>query len=295
MGQRQNLIIGIIIIFSVLFFIFAMSLFISSLSPQKDYETSTGGSKIAIVEVKGVIYDAENAVRQLERYNKNKSVKGIVLRIESPGGGVAASQEIFEKVKQVRDSGKIVIASMGSVAASGGYYIACGADTIMANPGTTTGSIGVIAEIPNMEGLLSKVGIRFETIKSGKFKDTGSPYRKMTSEDRDYLQNFVNDAYDQFVDAVSKERNLDRKTVLRYADGRVFTGQQALAHALIDTIGTYEEAIAFAAKLAGIEGEPKTVKERKRKVTFLDFLFQDFEELYNAVQSWPRVKYQLVM
>ena len=295
MAKKQNWIIGLIILAGFLFFIFVMAFFISNLSIDQDYEISTGGSKIALVEVKGVIYTADEIVRQFEKYAHNSSVKGIVLRIESPGGGIAASQEIYEKVKQVRESGKVVIASMGSVAASGGYYIACGADTIMANLGTTTGSIGVIAEIPNTKELMDKIGIRFNVIKSGKFKDTGSPYRTMTAEDRRYMQNLINDAYAQFVDVVIKERNLNRRTVLKYADGRVFTGKQALTYSLIDTLGTYEDAINLAAEVAGILGKPKTVKERKRKVTLFDLLFEDVSKIYDSIQSWPRIKYQLVL
>lgn len=295
MGKRQDWLIGIIIFGSIIFFILVMAIFISSLGSRNGYGISTGTNKIALIEVKGVIYSADEVVRQFERYSKDKSVKGIVLRIESPGGGIAASQEIYQKAKQVRNSGKVVIASMGSVAASGGYYIACGADTIMANLGTTTGSIGVIAEIPNAKGLMDKIGIRFEIIKSGKFKDTGSPFRTMTDEDRRYLQKWIDDAYNQFVDVVVEERKLDRKTVLQYADGRVFTGQQALAYGLIDTLGTYEDAINLAAAIGGISGKPKTIKERKRKITIFDLLFQDFSNVLDLIQSWPRIKYQFVM
>jgi len=295
MARTQNWIIAIIIICSILFFIFAISVFMSNFGVKTDYELSDSGSKIALIEVNGVIYSAEEIVRQFEKYANSKSIKGIVLRIESPGGGIAASQEIYEKVKQVRDAGTPVIASMGSVAASGGYYIACGADTIMANLGTTTGSIGVIAEIPNTKDLMDKIGVRFEIIKSGRYKDTGSPFRKLTEDDRSYLQALIDDAFGQFVDVVATERNMDRQTVLQYADGRVFSGKQALAYGLIDTIGTYEDAINFAGELAGISGKPKTVKERKRKITIFDLLFEDVNSIFDSVQHWPRIKYQLVL
>lgn len=294
MTIKQNWIIGIIIIATVVFFIFAIALFLSSVGTKNRSEFTPGGSKIALVEVTGVIIQAEDIVRQLDKYNRDKSVKGIVLRIESPGGGIAASQEIYEKVKQVRDSGKVVIASMGSVAASGGYYIALGADTIMANQGTTTGSIGVIAEIPNTSELLNKIGIKYDVIKSGKFKDTGSPFRKMTEEDRTYLQGWIDDAFTQFFEVVVNERKLIRSKVMKYADGRVFTGKQALAYGLIDTLGTYDDAINLAARLGGIEGKPKTIKERKTKVTIFDLLFQDLGQIFDSLQSWPRIKYQLV-
>lgn len=293
MASKQGWIIGFIVLASIIFLIFALSLVISNIGKRAHYEV-TSGSHIALVEVKGVIFSAEDVVRQFEKYAKDKSVKGIVLRIESPGGGIAAAEEIYQKVKQVRDAGKVVVASMGSVAASGGYYIACGADTIMANLGTITGSIGVISEIPNTAGLMSKLGIRFEVIKSGKYKDTGSPHRPMSEEEKRYMQNLIDDAFAQFVDVVATERKMDRATVLRYADGRVFTGQQALAYALIDTIGTYEDAINLTGKLAGISGKPKTIKERKRKITIFDLLFQDVRLIFDSLQSWPRVKYQLV-
>lgn len=295
MSKSQNWIIILIILASIIFFMFAMAIFISSIGSKDGYDITSSGSKIALVEVIGTIYSAENTIRQLEKYKKDDSVKGIVLRIESPGGGIAASQEMYEKIKQVRDSGKPIIASMGAVAASGGYYIACGADTIMANPGTTTGSIGVIAEIPNTKDLLDKIGVRFEILKSGKYKDTGSPFRKMTAEERAYLQGWIDNAYEQFVDVVVKERKLDRSHVLKYADGRIYTGVQALNYGLIDTLGTYEDAINLAGKVAGIEGKPRTTKEHKRKLTFFDLLFQDYSRLPELLQQFPRLKYQLIM
>lgn len=295
MARNQNLLIGIIIFASIIFFIFAISMFLSSIGPQNNYSTSAGGNKIALIEVKGVIYSAESVVRQFEKYAKDEAVKGIVLRVESPGGGIAASQEIYEKVKQVRDSGKVVIASMGGVAASGGFYIACGADTIMANPGTTTGSIGVIAEIPNTKELMEKIGVKFEVIKSGKYKDTGSPHREMTTEERRYMQNLIDNAFSQFVDMVMTERQLSRSHVMKYADGRVFTGQQAVEYGMIDTLGTYEDAINLAAAVGGIEGDPKTIKERRQKLTLFDLFFEDMGSLFNSLQRFPRVKYQVVL
>ncbi|MBD3287382.1 signal peptide peptidase SppA [candidate division KSB1 bacterium] len=295
MGKKQNLVIGIIILASILFFIFAVSLFLSSLTSRGDYELTSGGEKIALVEVTGVIYTARDIVRQLDRYNRDKSIKGIVLRIDSPGGGIAASQEIYEKVKSVRDSGKVVIASMGGVAASGGYYVACGADTIMANPGTTTGSIGVIAELPNTQELMDKIGIKFEVIKSGEYKDIGSPHRELSKDERRLMQNLIDNAYQQFVDVITTETGLSRRQVLKYADGRVFTGQQALEYGFIDTLGTYEDAVNLAADAGGISGRPRTVKERERRITIFDLLFQDVRSVFESIQRFPRIKYQVVM
>jgi protease-4 len=255
--------------------------------------TPSTGSKIAVVELSGTIYDSRSIVRQFKYYRRDRSIKGIVFHINSPGGGVAASQEIYEEVKKTRDKDKVIIASMSSVAASGGYYVALGADKIMANPGTTTGSIGVIAEIPNLRRLLDKVGIDFTVIKSGQFKDTGSPYRGMTGAERAYLQRWVDDAFDQFVDAVAEGRNMERKQVLSAADGRIFTGKQALSLGLVDTLGTYEDAVRLVADLVGIKGEPRIVKERKRSMTLFDLLTQDVRGLLNSVQAWPRLKYQM--
>ncbi|MBN1154047.1 signal peptide peptidase SppA [candidate division KSB1 bacterium] len=294
MAQKQGWVIAAIIFACFIFLIFAASIFISGFRGGMD-DSSSGGSKIALVELEGVISDSEEIIRQLDKYSENRSVKGIVLRIDSPGGGVTASQEIYEKVKRVRDSGLPIVASMGSVAASGGYYAALGADTIFASPSTMTGSIGVIAEIPNTQKLFDKLGIQFNTIKSGKFKDTGSPYREMTIEDRRYLQNMVDNHFQQFVDAVVTERNMSRSQVLKYADGRVYTGLQALEYGLIDTLGLYEDAINFAAELAGISGEPKTIKEKKRKMTWFDLMFEDVNILFSRIERWPRLKYQLIM
>lgn len=293
MAQKQSWVIAAIIFGCFIFLIFAISIFISGIGGRIDDNSSYGGSKIALIELEGVISTSEDIIRQLDKYSENKSVKAIVLRIDSPGGGAAASQEIYEKVKRVRDSGIPVIASMGSVAASGGYYVALGADTIFASPGTTTGSIGVIAEIPNTQKLFDKIGISFETIKSGKFKDTGSPYRDMNEDDRRYLQNLVNDHYKQFVEIVKNERGMTHAEVMKYADGRVFTGLQALECGLVDTLGIYEDAINFAAEMAGITGEPKTIKEKRRKMTWFDLMFEDVSVLFKFMERWPRLKYQL--
>ena len=255
-------------------------------------EISGDGEKIAVVEVFGPIYDARRIVRQLENYAEMKSIKAILLRIDSPGGGVAPSQEIYEAVRRVRDDGKPVLASMGSVAASGGYYAACGADSIMAAPGSTTGSIGVYAEFMNTEELFAKIGIKFEMIKSGRYKDSGSPHRPMTAQDRAYLQGWIDDAYEQFVGVVMQERTMSRREVNRVADGRVFTGRQALEVGLIDTLGYYADAIDLAAAMAGIEGEPTLVKERYRRMSVFDLFFEQMTGLLYAFRSGMRLKYQ---
>ena len=176
-------------------------------------------------------------------------MRAVVLRLDSPGGGVGASQEIYEAVRKVRDADKPVIASMGGVAASGAYYIACAADSIVANPGTLTGSIGVIMSFPNTEELFKKVGVRFEVVKTGKFKDIGSLSRPMSPEEKELLQTVLSNVYEQFVNAISEGRGLERRDILPYADGRIFSGDQAQAYGFVDRLGDLNDAIQVASKI----------------------------------------------
>jgi protease IV len=225
----------------------------------------TGEERIVLIRVEGVIVDAQQTVSELKRYGENPLVKAIVLRIDSPGGGVVPSQEIYEAVKRVRQKhSKLVIASMGTVAASGGYYIAAATDRIIANPGTLTGSIGVIMELPNVEGLMKKIGVESIVVKSGERKDIGSPFRAMSPDDRRILQTVMDDVHSQFIEAVAEGRALDIKEVKAVADGRIFTGRQAKDAKLIDDLGDLNEAIRLAADMAGIEGEPRVIEPRKR-------------------------------
>jgi len=175
---------------------------------------------------------------------------------------VGAIQEIYAEILRLRQEGKRVVASLGSVAASGGYYVAVAADTIVANPGTLTGSIGVVLELFNLEGLLHRLGLNFYVIKSGKYKDVGSPLRPMLPEEREMLQGVTDDTFEQFVEAVAAGRRLSREAVLKLADGRIFTGRQAKAQGLVDLLGNYEDAIATAGEMSGLGRRPDTVKER---------------------------------
>jgi protease IV len=229
-----------------------------------DFDLSTE-DRVALIRVEGVILDSQSTVTELKRFAENPSVKAIVLRIDSPGGGVVPSQEIYDAVQRVRNkNNKAVIASMGTVAASGGYYIAAATDRIVANPGTLTGSIGVIMETANVEGLLKKIGVEGIVVKSGKFKDVGSPLRKMTDEEQALLQSVMDDVHKQFIDAVAEGRAMEVATVQALADGRIFTGRQAKEAKLVDELGNLDDAIQLAADLAGIEGEPKVVEPRRR-------------------------------
>jgi protease-4 len=224
-----------------------------------------GEDRIALVRVEGVILDAKDTVAELKRFGDSSSVKAIVLRIDSPGGGVVPSQEIHDAVQRVRSKHKkTVVASMGTVAASGGYYIAAAADRIIANPGTLTGSIGVIMELVNLEGLLKKVGVEGIVVKSGHYKDIGSPFRKMGPDDRRILQSVMDDVHNQFIEAVAEGRSLDVAAVRKLADGRIFTGRQAVDAKLVDELGDLDDAVRIAADMVGIEGEPTVVEPKKR-------------------------------
>lgn len=292
MAKRQDYFIGALIGVSV--FIFVLIIFILLGALARGGLVPTGlGKKVALVELTGPIKSSKSVVSQLERYREDDSVPAIVLRIESPGGGVTAAQEIYQGIKRVRQAGKKVIVSMGSVAASGGYYVACAADTIVANPGTITGSIGVVFQLPNVRELLRKVGVEVEVIKRGEYKDIGSPIRGITEKERKLLQEIIDDAFEQFVEVVAKERGLPREKVLRLADGRIFTGRQAKELGLVDFIGDYQSAINLAAQMVGIKGKPRTIMERKR-VSLLDLLFQKVEGALPRTDL-PSLEYRLLL
>ncbi len=267
MKPATKWILGISAVFLVALIFLVMAVVSFLFGTREDFDDVSGlsGSRVAIVEIKNPIYSSEEIVRQVKKYREARAIKAIVLRVESPGGGVAASQEIYEEVRKTREDGKPVVVSMGSVAASGGYYVACGASTIVANPGTLTGSIGVLVQYLEFEELMGKVGVRAPTHKSGALKDMGSPFRRESTRDRASFDQLIDDVYSQFVSVVAEERGLDMDHVKRYADGRVFTGRQAKEWGFVDTLGTYEDAIDIAAQMAGIEGKPRIVKERKRR------------------------------
>ena len=250
--------------------------------------------EIALVRIQGMLMDSQNIVRQLSDYRHNPGVRGILLRIDSPGGAVAPAQEIYSEIMKLRADHKTVYASMGTVAASGGYYIACAADYVLANPGTLTGSIAAVMVFSNIEELTNKIGVKPVIIKSGKYKDVGSPLRAMNPEERKLLQNVVDDVHQQFVQAVAKGRGLSVSEVKEIADGRIMTGQQALKLKLIDEIGGLEKTLELLAKKIGVEGRPKVIEE-KEKTPFFDWLLQSslssrlVETLMPA--SLPRLQY----
>jgi protease IV len=255
-----------------------------------------GGDKVAVIRIEGVILDARETIEELRHYRDNPSVKAIVLRIDSPGGAVVPSQEIFEEVQKTRAEGKIkLVTSMGNVAASGGYYIAAATDRIVANPGTLTGSIGVIMELANIKDLLEKVGVKSVVIKSGRHKDMASPFRAMTEQDRALLQSVLDDVHAQFIEAVANGRALEVEQVKTLADGRIFTGKQAQSVRLVDELGDLHDAIKLAAGLVGIIGEPRVLETRKRFSwrELLDSLFSG--KLTPLVPSNISLKYLLAL
>lgn len=231
---------------------------------------------IGVIEIENVITSSKHLVKDLKKFGEDPSIKAVLIRVDSPGGGVAASQEIYEQVRKVKAKKKVVV-SMGAVAASGGYYVSLPADIIVANPGTITGSIGVIMEFPVFKDLLDKIGIEFEVIKSREHKDIGSPFRKMSKKEKGLLRDVVMDVYEQFVEATAQARDLSEDSVLKFADGRILTGRQAKEAGLVDTLGSFDDAVEIAGDLVGIE-KPLLIYPPKL-MSFIDFFTQPAERL----------------
>ena len=276
--KRKRVLLGVFTIVALLvFFSFLFFLIGRLLGKPSQF---TFGDKIAVVEIQGVITQSSAAIEEIHQYLEDGGVKAIVLRIDSPGGGVGPSQEIHREVLKAKQQKKVVV-SMGSVAASGGYYIACASDLIVANPGTITGSIGVIMEFTNVEELLKKIGVKGVVIKSGEYKDIGSPFREMTVDEKKIMQDVIDNVNKQFIQAVAEGRKLDRNKVAGIADGRIFTGEQAQQLGLIDRIGNLQDAIDITARMVGIEGKP-TILYPRQKFSLWDLLMQ---EIATAIQK----------
>ena len=262
--EKRSALYALLVFGSLLALSFVFLYFLFSALEQKGEQGwgSGLGPKIGVVELTGTITDSKDIVGQLHELRKDDSIKAIVLRIDSPGGAVAPSQEIYRAVLRTKKTKKVVC-SMGTVAASGGFYVASACDKIYASPGTITGSIGVISEFPQVSQLMALAKVDVDTIKSGAMKDSGSPLRAMTEPERKFFQGFVNGVYEQFLDDVSEARKIPKETLRPLADGRILTGQQALEHHLIDELGNLEDAIDGAGKLAGASGEPVPVFQKK--------------------------------
>ncbi len=242
--------------------------------------------KVGVVEIKGVLTESRPILKQLERFSENSDIKAIVIRINSPGGAVGPSQEILREVEKVKKKKKIV-ASLGTVAASGGYYIACGADLIMANRGTATGSIGVIIQFTNVEDLTKKIGLNFFTLKSGRYKDVGSPFRQMTPEEKEYMQHLLDNIYQQFIDDVARNRKIPVEKLKTLAEGKVYTGEEAKQVGLVDEFGNLPDAIDRAGKLAGVKGKVEAVYPPKESSLMRYLLGDDTEESLSRILALP--------
>ncbi len=239
------------------------------------------GDRIQVVNIDGELTDSRYLIDQLKRYEDTESVRAILLNINSPGGGVATSQELYAEVRRLREEkGKVVVAYLSSVGASGAYYIACGADQIVASPGTVVGSIGVIAQWLNYGELLEWARLSSVVLKTGEFKDTGTPTRDLTPAEQEYFQGLIDDMYVQFVEAVASGRGLDVDEVRQFADGRVFTGREAKNLNMIDETGNLQDAIDLTARLAGIVGEPRLIELQQERVTLLDLFTGDISRIF---------------
>jgi protease-4 len=270
--KQKRIFIGLGVIVALLIFFFGILFFIGRYTGGKSSRLSFG-DKIAIVEIKGVISQSSWVNEELRQYFEDDGVKAIILRIDSPGGGVGPAQEIYREVMKIKLRKKVVT-SMGSVAASGGYYVACASDLIVANPGTITGSIGVIMQFSNFEELLKKIGIKGMVLKSGEHKDIGSPFREMTPEEKAIMQEVLNNVHQQFIQAVADGRKLDRSKVIQVADGRILTGEQAKNLGLVDQMGNLQDTIDITAKMVGIVGKP-TVLYPKKRLSIWELLMRD--------------------
>ena len=293
--QKHPVFTGILILGAImLFFWSGITFFVSSLvrPSQADLFKRDG---IGIINVKGVIVESEEVIADLIAFREDAKVRAIVLRVDSPGGTVGASQEIYDEVRRTNKV-KPVVASMASVAASGGLYVSLGAAKIMANPGTLTGSMGVIFKFANLEGLFEKIGYKSEVVKSGRLKDIGSSARPMTYEERQVLQALIDSVYDQFVEAAAASRSLPESEVRKIADGRIFSGAQAKEYGLVDKLGNFTDAVLLAAKLAGFksEGVPTLIYPEKDDFSLLGLMAgKNSKSLLNrAVVSGPILAYE---
>lgn len=283
--KTKKLFIGGAVFFAVLMVISAVIALVQRDLPLKE--------KLAVVRVEGAILSSKGVVEEIKGYVKDNSIKGIVLRVDSPGGAVVPAQEIYEQVKKA-SAKKTVVVSMGSVAASGAYYISAPAHKIVANPGTITGSIGVIMEVPNVKGLMDKIGIRTEVIKSGRHKDMASAFRDIGREEREILQGLMTDVHEQFIVAVSESRKMPLAEVRALADGRIFSGRHAKSIGLVDDLGDLEYAVAAAGEMAGIKGEPDVVT-KKEKTTLMDLLSGGLREGLARSVPWSAIELKYLL
>ncbi len=296
--QSRNGALGILLIL----LLFASGAILSARLLFGDRVPGLTHDRVAVLPITGIIDSERQFVKDLNAFREDPSVQAFVVEIRSPGGGVGASQAIYGELERLRrEDERPVIAWIGDVGASGGYYVALPADSIFALPGSITGSIGVIMQFPNAEELFRKVGVELEVVKSGRLKDIGSPVRELSEEERRVLQDLVDDVWNQFVEAVMQGRDMDRSRVEELADGRIFSGERALTMGLIDRIGTLQDALDVAGEMAGLGTRPHTVRPTRQRIGLLDLLLGGIEE--TRLASWvapvtggapntPRLRYE---
>jgi protease IV len=275
-----------------LFLIVFIGLMVWLMTP--DWELFTSPNRIGVIEVRGLIDNTQESLKAIKDFRKDPNVKAILVRIDSPGGGIGASQELYREIRRTIEE-KPVVASLGGIAASGGYYVASAATRVIANPGTITGSIGVISYFPNLRDLLEKIGFSAIVIKSGRFKDIGNPDREMTQEEKDLLQATMDQAHRQFISDVARGRKMAEEDVREVADGRILMGETAQQLGLVDELGNFEDAVRAAKMLGKIEGEPDLIYAKKKKRSLLDFLLgTDISEQVDAYvnRSLSFLRYQ---
>ena len=277
----------------VLAVVTTVALLLYFLHDEGDSEFSFGSNKIGVIELTGVIFDSKSWIEQLRRFADNSAIKAIILRIDSPGGGVAASQEVYNEVLRIRrEKRKVIVSSIGSVGASGAFYIACGTDKIVANAASITGSIGVIAEWVNYGELLKWAKLKSVVLKSSELKDAGSPVRELTEEEKKYLQNIIDDMYIQFVQVVAEGRKFDLERAKSFSDGRVYTGKDAKSKKLIDEIGSLQDAIRITAKMVKITGEPHLVYPARERTGLIELFFRDASSVLPLGAALPDQRIQ---
>ncbi|MCX7634114.1 MAG: signal peptide peptidase SppA [Syntrophales bacterium] len=269
--RKHPVLLGILLL-TLLGGVFFSSLFIVGLLGGKRQAISTR-EKVGVLNIEGIITASKEINRQIEELAEDDRVKAVVVRIDSPGGGVTQAEEIYGALQELRKKKKVV-ASMGAIAASGGYLIACASDRIVSNPGTITGSLSAVMHFANAEALLKKVGLQTTVIKSGKYKDIGSPTREMTEEEKALLQGLVDDIYDHLLDVIAKDRKISKEDLQKLADGRIFSGRQAKALGLVDELGDLQHAIQTAGKMAGLKEKPGIVYPTKKKSPWWDLVLR---------------------
>ena len=288
MAQRGNVLFLVLFGIAMAVTVFVVMLYIGFVFIS-DSDVAFGDA-VAVVDIKGELWYDLNKIQEIEGYRDNDNVKALLLFINSPGGGVAASQALYHAVLSAREV-KPVVAVLGAVAASGGYYVACAADSILAHEGTITGSIGVVAQYIRTEELYHKIGVDVTVLKSGKYKDVGSPHREMTGDEKVYLRELLETVYDQFVRAVADGRGMSVRQVRRLAEGRLYAGEEAVEAGLVDQIGTFENALDIAAEMGGIEGEPRVIKRRISRPLLERFLGKSVPQLPLTREDRISLKY----